>query len=468
MRQTLIAVLVGSLVLSGCASLAPDYQRPAAPVAAEWPQGDAYAAGTVNDSPASAIDWQAFFVSPALKELIGLALENNRDLRVASLNIEKARAQYQIQRADLFPTINATASGTNQKTPAALSGTGQAVVSHQYTAGLGFSAYELDFFGRVRSLKDQALYQFLATEEARRSAQISLVAEVATAYLTLSADTERFRLAQETLASQEISFSLTKRKFELGSASELDLRQAQTSVESAKSDVARYTSQVALDRNALVLLVGGPLPESVLATADMSELSQLAALPDAVPATVLQRRPDVLQSERLLQSANANIGAARAAFFPSITLTASGGVASNQLSELFKSNTGAWSFIPQVKLPIFDGGVTRANLKVAEVDRDIALAQYEKAVQTAFREVSDALAEYGTQGAQLAAQESLVDATAISYRLSRARFNSGVDSYLAVQDAQRSLYAAQQGLITVRLNSLATRVTLYKVLGGGA
>jgi multidrug efflux system outer membrane protein len=275
-------------------------------------------------------------------------------------------------------------------------------------------------------------------------------------------------LAQETLASQEISFSLTKRKFELGSASELDLRQAQTSVESAKSDVARYTSQVALDRNALVLLVGGPLPESVLATAGMSELSQLAALPDAVPATVLQRRPDVLQSERLLQSANANIGAARAAFFPSITLTASGGVASNQLSELFKSNTGAWSFIPQVKLPIFDGGVTRANLKVAEVDRDIALAQYEKAVQTAFREVSDALAEYGTQGAQLAAQESLVDATAISYRLSRARFNSGVDSYLAVQDAQRSLYAAQQGLITVRLNSLATRVTLYKVLGGGA
>ncbi|GAB2181156.1 AdeC/AdeK/OprM family multidrug efflux complex outer membrane factor [Denitratisoma sp. agr-D3] len=468
MNKTLIATALATLVLAGCGTLAPDYATPAAPIPAQWPQGAAYGKAMADEgSPVTDLTWDVFFTDPQLRRLIALALENNRDLRVASLNIEKARAQYQIQRADLFPSINATVGGTNQKTPASLSATGKELVSHQYNAGLGFASYELDFFGRIRSLKDQALYQFMATEEARRSAQISLVAEVANAYLTLAADSERLSIAQETLDSQRTSYDMTKRRFELGSASELDLRQAQTSVDSARGDVARYTSQVAQDHNALALLVGGTLPEDIEQITTLDRVSVLAKLPEGLPSSWLQRRPDVLQAERQLQAANANIGAARAAFFPSITLTASGGSASNQLSDLFKSGSGAWSFSPQLNLPIFNAGRNQANLKVAEVDKDISLAQYEKAVQTAFRETADALAQHGTLGEQLDAQRSLTEATEVSYRLSRARYNKGVDSYLVVLDSQRSYYAAQQNLITVRLAELSNQVTLYKVLGGG-
>jgi len=469
MNKTFLAAALATLVLAGCGTLAPDYATPAAPIPAQWPQGAAYGNGTAEEgSPVTDLSWDVFFTDQQLRRLIALALENNRDLRVASLNIEKARAQYQIQRADLFPSINATVGGTNQKTPASLSTTGKELVSHQYNAGLGFASYELDFFGRIRSLKDQALYQFMGTEEARRSAQISLVAEVANAYLTLSADSERLSIANETLSSQRTSYDMAKRRYELGSASELDLRQAQTSVDSARGDVARYTSQVAQDRNALALLVGGALPEDIEQIATLDRVSVLAKLPEGLPSSWLQRRPDVLQAERQLQAANANIGAARAAFFPSITLTASGGSASNQLSDLFKSGSGAWSFSPQIKLPIFDAGRNQASLKVAEVEKEISLAQYEKAVQTAFRETADALAQHGTLGEQLDAQRSLTEATEVSYRLSRARYNKGVDSYLVVLDSQRSHYAAQQNLITVRLAELSNQVTLYKVLGGGS
>ncbi|MRD71897.1 efflux transporter outer membrane subunit [Rhodocyclus tenuis] len=499
MRKTLLASLVAALTTSGCAVLVPDYATPAAPIPAQWPaqapsaanatdaatppqrvaaneasggeveaKGAASEATQVTAAPAASIGWESFFTDPQLRELIALALANNRDLRVAGLAIEKARAQYQIQRADLFPAIDASIAGTSQRTPASLSSTGQAAISRQYTAGLGFAAYELDFFGRISSLKEQALYLFMATEEARRSAQISLVAEVANAYLTLAADREHLALAAETLRSQNESYQLNLRRFELGVASELDVRQAQTSVESARADVARYTGQVSLDRNALALLVGSDFPPALVQTESLASVSAVAPIPEGIPSTQLQRRPDVLQAERQLQAANANIGAARAAFFPSITLTASGGNSSDQLSALFHDGSASWSFIPKISLPIFNAGRLSASLDVARVDQQIALAQYEKAVQTAFREVADALTQGVPLRQQTQAQQALVEASAASYRLSQARFERGVDSYLAVLDSQRTLYAAQQNLISVRLAGLTNQVTLYKALGGGA
>ncbi|WP_421886487.1 AdeC/AdeK/OprM family multidrug efflux complex outer membrane factor [Methylibium sp.] len=464
--------LLATAALAGCMNLAPTYERPAAPVATEWPQGEAYGepagAGSVA---ASDLAWREVFVDAPLQRTIELALSNNRNLRVAALNIEQARAQYQVQRADLFPTVAASGEAVHQRTPADLSQAGRAVTSHTYSAGIGFSTYELDLFGRVRNLNEQALQQFFATEEARRSTQISLVAEVANVYLTATADGELLRLARDTLASQESSYKLAQRSHELGVASALDLRQAQTSVEVARADVARYTRALAQDLNALALLVGAPLPADVrpggVQPEDLQWIDRLAELPAGLPSDVLQRRPDVLQAERQLQAANATIGAARAAFFPRISLTASAGVASSSLSDLFQGSARTWSFVPQVSLPIFDAGRNRANLEVTKTQRDIALAQYELAIQSAFREVADALAARGTFDEQLAAQQALVDATGETYRLSQARYRSGVDSYLAVLDAQRSLYAAQQSLITLRLSRSANLVTLYKVLGGG-
>ncbi|KQW69909.1 AdeC/AdeK/OprM family multidrug efflux complex outer membrane factor [Methylibium sp. Root1272] len=464
--------LLATAALAGCMNLAPTYERPAAPVATEWPQGEAYGepagAGSVA---ASDLAWREVFVDAPLQRTIELALSNNRNLRVAALNIEQARAQYQVQRADLFPTVAASGEAVHQRTPADLSQAGRAVTSHTYSAGIGFSTYELDLFGRVRNLNEQALQQFFATEEARRSTQISLVAEVANVYLTATADGELLRLARDTLASQESSYKLAQRSHELGVASALDLRQAQTSVEVARADVARYTRALAQDLNALALLVGAPLPADVrpggVQPEDLQWIDRLAELPAGLPSDVLQRRPDVLQAERQLQAANATIGAARAAFFPRISLTASAGVASSSLSDLFQGSARTWSFVPQVSLPIFDAGRNRANLEVSKTQRDIALAQYELAIQSAFREVADALAARGTFDEQLAAQQALVDATGETYRLSQARYRSGVDSYLAVLDAQRSLYAAQQSLITLRLSRSANLVTLYKVLGGG-
>jgi multidrug efflux system outer membrane protein len=469
LRGVTVALAIALLVLSGCASMAPKYTRPEAPVPSEWPGGAAYkeSAAKPGDQLAADIRWQEFFIDTQLQKLIALALDNNRDLRIAALNIERSRALYQIQRADLFPTVNASGSAVWARTPGVLSGTGEPITTHQFSVNLGFSSYELDFFGRVRSLKDQALEQFFATEEARRSMQISLAAEVASNYLTLAADKERLKIAQDTFESQQTSYNLIKRRFEAGASSELDLRQAQTSVDSARVDIARFTGQVAQDENALALVIGSPVPADLLP----SELSPLAALKElsaGLPSEVLQRRPDIMESEHLLKAANANIGAARAAFFPSITLTTSVGLSSDQLSGLFKGGARTWSFAPQITLPIFDAGRNLANLKVTEVDREIFLAQYEKAIQSAFREVADALAQHGTLGDQLEAQRSLTDATSASYRLSQARYEKGIASYLDVLDSQRSLYSAQQGLITVRLSRFTNLVTLYKVLGGGA
>lgn len=468
MKPLSIATMSAALCLlaSGC-SLDPTYERPSAPVPAMFAgAGDATPA-----RPVAELGWRDVFTDARLQQVIALALANNRDLRVAVLNVDEARAQYRVQRAALSPTVEAVGSGTSGRTPGDLSATGQPLVSHEYSTTLGFTSYELDLFGRVRSLKRQALETYLATEEARRSSHISLVAEVATAYLTLAADQDVLRLANDTLASQQDSYRLTQRRFDLGVDSTLTLRQAQTTVDSARVDVETYSSQVAQDNNALALLVGTPVPDDILPSAlpDDSELDSnvLAGIPPGLSSDLLQRRPDILEAERTLRAANANIGAARAAFFPRIGLTASAGTSSASLSGLFKGGSGSWNFAPQLSLPIFNAGSNRANLDIAKISRDINVAQYEKSIQTAFREVSDALAQRSTLARQLAAQQSLVDATADSYRLSKARYDHDVDSYLDVLDAQRSLYAARKNLISTRLSRFTNQVSFYKAMGGG-
>ena len=351
--------------------------------------------------------------------------------------------------------------------PADLAGSDDAETIHQYRADLGISAYELDLFGRVRSLSEQALEQYLATEQARRTVQLSLVAEVAANYLTLAADRERLALATETLANYQVSYDLTRSRFEAGVASALDLNQAKAAVEAARVEISRYTTFVAQDENTLNVVVGAPVPAELLPPALSETLTAMKDLPPGLPSDVLLRRPDILQAENQLKGYNANIGAARAAFFPRIILVSTVGTGSAELSGLFEDGSLVWSFAPRVTLPIFDAGRNQANLKVAEVDRDIAVARYEQAIQTAFREVADALARRGTIDEQLAAQQSLADATAESYRLSQARFDKGVDNYLAVLVSQRFFYGAQQSLISARLIRLDNQVTLYKVLGGG-
>lgn len=461
-----LSLTLGTLLcLSGCTTMAPQYSRPAPPVPTSW---EAKAAGTQTiQKTAADIPWQNFFVDPQLGKLIDLALKNNRDLRVAALNIERSRALYQIRSADRLPKFDLSAGAAYQRVPETVSGNGNASTTHTYSAGAGLVSYELDLFGRVQSLKDQALEQYLATEQAQRSVQIGLVAQVATTWLSLAADRERLRLAQHTLAGQRESFKLVKSRFDAGISSSLALNQAQTTVDTARLDIARYTTQAAQDVNALNLVVGSQVPEDLLPQALSESLTAMKEIAPGTTSEVLLRRPDILQAEGQLKSLNANIGAARAAFFPRITLVSSAGFGSNELSTLFSGDAFAWSILPRISFPIFDGGSNTANLKVAGVDRDIAVAQYEKAIQTAFREVADALAQSGTIDEQVAAQQSLTNATSESYKLSQARFDIGVDSYLTVLDSQRSLYGAQQNLIGARLTRLANLVTLYKVLGGG-
>ena len=462
--RTLSIVLAATL--TGACTMIPDYQRPAAPVPTTFPNA-APTGSPAAVPPADAIAWRDYFADARLREVIALTLANNRDLRVAALNIEKARAQYRIQRADLFPAIGATASQTVQRLPGDLASSRESGTSRQYSATVGLSAYELDFFGRVRSLNAEALETYLGTEEARRSAQNSLVAEVANAWLTRAADRERLALARSTFETRQQSHELTRRLFEAGAVSALDLHQAQTLLESARADAARYRSFVAQDENALALVVGAPLPAELLPDSLPDTASAVAELPAGVPSEVLTRRPDILQAERSLRAANANIGAARAAFFPSISLTAAAGTASSTLGGLFDGGSGIWSFMPQIRIPIFEAGRLKANLDVAEVQRDINVAQYEKAIQGAFREVADALAERATLTEQLDARRALVDATAAGFRLSEARYKGGVDSFLGLLDAQRTLYGAELDLIGVRLSAAANDVALYKALGGG-
>lgn len=467
-----LAAVLCACLLAGCANLAPTYVRPQAPLPGNWPQaGSIVPAATPAAAPAD-IAWREFITDARLRQVVDVSLQNNRDLRVAVLNIEQARALHRIERAALLPEVGGAAAGSRQRSPATSGAGGQGSTTTSYRVELGLSGYELDFFGRVRNLSDAALESFFAVEENRRSTQISLVAEIAGAWLTLAADTDRLQLARETLKSQQDSYELTRRRRELGGASGVALAQAQTTVDSARVDVARFTSQVAQDRNALELLAGGPLPDELLpaplaAVEGDSPASLLVDVPAGLPAEVLQRRPDVLAAERLLRAANADIGAARAAFFPSITLTASAGTQSRSLPDLFGGGSGAWSFMPQINLPIFDAGRRRADLQMTEAQQAIEVAHYEKTLQVAFREVADALAERGTLAERLAAQQSLTEATRRSYTLSDALFKNGASSYLDVLDAQRSLYAARQTSITLRLSEQANRITLYKVLGGG-
>ncbi|MBZ8138659.1 multidrug transporter [Rubrivivax gelatinosus] len=448
--------LVAAAVLAGCGTLAPDYQRPAAPVAEAFPDTAAPAAGAVA---AADLPWQQFFRDERLKALVGIALANNRDLRVAVLNIEQARAQYRVQRADLFPTVGVGVSGDRVSTDTSIKST--------YQAGLAVSSYELDLFGRVRSLKDAALASYLATEEARKSVQISLIASVASGYLALQADDELLRVTRETLATRAESLKLTQLRFDVGASSQLDLRQSQSLYEAARATQAQLVRQRAQDENALVLLLGQPIPADLPAGLALTEQSALPELPAGLPSQVLVRRPDVLQAEQQLISANAQIGAARAAFFPQITLTATAGSASSELSGLFKSGSTGWTFAPQLLLPIFDAGRNRANLDSANAGRDIAVAQYEKALQSAFREVADALAGRATLGEQLAALQAQVRAEQGRFELADLRYRNGAASYLDVLDAQRSLFSAQQSEVQVRALHAQNLVALYRVLGGG-
>ncbi len=407
------------------------------------------------------IGWREFFSDPELEQLIELALENNRDLRVAVLNVERARALYRIQRADRLPSLNATATMSRTGGNAAF------VQGQTYRAELGVAAYELDLFGRVRNLTQAQLRTYLAQEEAARSAQLSLVAEVANAWLTLQADRELQRIAEAALGNREEELALTEKRFELGAASRLEENQARIELETARADLWQFTGQVAQDINALRLLTGTPLQQELPSGPVNMQVNGLGVLPPAMPSEVLLRRPDVKQAEFTLQAANANIGAARAAFFPSITLTGSVGTASNELSDLFTSGTDIWSFIPQVNLPIFQGGRLRGNLDASKAERDIALAEYERSIQSAFREVADALAFSRTLAEQSAAREALLEAAENADELSRRRYEAGSDSYLVRLDSQRTLYSAQQALVSTQLAQQANRVNLYKVLGGG-
>jgi len=467
MNRQLLFLLLGIVLFVGGCTLAPKYTQPKAPIPTQWPRGAAYkdtraipGATTVPE-----LKWKDFFVDKRLQEIIETALKNNLDLRLAALNIERARALYGIQRARLLPVVNAAGAGSKQRVPADLSTTGESMTMEQYGVNLGIASWEIDFFGRIRSLKDRALEEYLATEQARRSAQIALVAEVARVYLTLAADRSNLELAQSTLESQQANYRLIKRRLELGLATELDLRQAQTRVDAALRDIPRFTQYAAQDRNALNLLAGSPVPGQLLPV-DLHSVSPFKGISPGLSSEVLLNRPDIVAAEHQLKGAYAFIGAARAAFFPRISLTAALGTASADLSGLFKSGSGVWNFAPQVVLPIFDARVWAA-LRVSKADQKIVLTQYEKAIQTAFREVADSLAVQGTINEQVSAQQSLVNATEETYRLSNKRYENGIDSYLNVLVAQQSLYAQQQVLIDLHLVRLASQVKLYAVLGGG-
>lgn len=455
-RARLWAGLASVVLLAGC-SMMPAYERPAAPVAATFPGQTAESAAPAGELPA----WSDFFVDAKLRELMGLALQNNRDLRMAVLNIGQVRAQYQIRRADQFPTLNLAASGNRQ--PASDGG-----ISSSYSVGLAMNGWEIDFFGRVASLKEAALAQYLASEEARKAAQTSLLASVASTWLSLQASEELLLLTRRTLATREDSLRLTKLRFEQGAASALDLRQAESLAAAARGTLAQQQRQRALDLNALTLLLGQTPPDRLLPGAGAAApLALFREVPEGLPSELLTRRHDIRQAEQQLIAANANIGAARAAFFPRIALTASVGTASSDLSGLFKDGSWGFTLAPQALLPIFDAGRNQAALDAAQLSRDIAVAQYEKAIQTAFREVSDALAGRATLVEQLGAQQVQATAEAERFRLADLRYRNGVASYLDVLDAQRSLFATQLALTQTRLAQQQNQVTLYKALGGG-
>ena len=470
-RLSLVAPLAAATMLTGCIDLAPAYHRPAEPIPASFPTGPAYPPATNATQPV--VGWRDFFSDPKLKAVIEQALANNRDLRVAVANIAAARAQYRVQRAALFPTISAQGAATLAAEPASVveggaPGAGKGVFDeHIYTLTAGTSAYQVDLFGKIRDLTRAQQDRYFATRAARDATQISLVSEVAADYLTLGADRSLLAIAQDTFKSSSESLTVTQQRLSAGVATGLDVSQAQTLAQQARFDVARLTTQVAQDRNALDLVVGAPVTDDLLPTGVGDATVVLERLPAAVNSGVLLERPDVLEAEDQLRAANTNIGAARAAFFPDIELTASGGLASIALSALFRGSAGAWSFAPTITQTLFDAGANRGNLDLAKAQRDAGVATYEKTVQTAFREVADALAQRGTIDEELAAQQALTDASDNAFQLSSARYQRGVDTYLNVLVAQRTLYAARQTLVASQLARQTNLVTLYTALGGG-
>ncbi|WP_294282952.1 efflux transporter outer membrane subunit [uncultured Sphingomonas sp.] len=498
MTRKIVLALLGASALTGC-NLAPKYVRPEGAVPAALPQGGVYPAAATDAPDVSKIGWQTFFTDDRLRKTIALGLENNRDLRVAAANVLQARAQYRIQRADLVPSTTVSGSGTytNNIFGGASAGAGAgagsgagagagagtgggvgagaggaAVGSNSsnlefYSVNAGFSAFELDLFGRVRNLNRAALEQYFASEEAQRAARISLIAEIATAWATLGSDQDQLRISQETLKAFEQSLELTRAQFRIGVASELEARQAETSYQSARNDIAVLKTRVAQDKNALDLLVGTPVTADLLPQGLGNGDAALQVLPAGLSSEVLLRRPDVLQAEHQLIAQNANIGAARAALFPRISLTATLGTISTALSGLFAGGSFTYTGAPSVSLPLFDGGRLRGNVDYARASQQAAVSTYEKTVQTAFREVADALAQRGTIDEQIAAQTARVGAANVALRISDARYRAGVESFLNTLDSQRSAYAAQQQLVTTRLTRISNLVELYRSLGGG-
>ncbi|MBT00450.1 MAG: multidrug transporter [Oceanospirillaceae bacterium] len=456
-RMTTLAAAIA--LVSGC-SMMPDYQRPEVTAISQW------SSPTSTQLAAADTGWKNVIEDPALEQVIALALEQNKDLRAALLNVQRYQAQYQIQRAALLPEVGADGSSTRQRVPETLSGASDASISSQYGVTLGVSSYELDLFGRVSSLEEAALQRYLAQEATLRSTQISLVAGVTNAYLTWVADREQLNLARETLQIESENRDLVQQRYDLGVASELELAQAHAAYEDAEVMRSRYQRLTEVDRNALTLLIGQPLPEDWSPASELAAVS-IAGVEPGLPSDLLQQRPDLIAAERQLQAANAAIGAAKAAYFPSIRLTANAGTLSSEFSDLFDANSGTWLFSPSINLPLFTGGRLDAELETAEVDRDLAVNSYQKAVQTAFTEVADALSNRAGFANQLDSQKRALEAYQRYYDIADQRYRNGIDSMLTRLDAQRNLVASRQAAINARLSLLQAEVDLYRALGGG-
>ena len=462
--KKIVLGVAAAAALSAC-SMAPKYAQPQVETG-HFPA----VSGSLNPTgqvAATRLGWQDYFADARLQTLIALALENNRDLRVAALNVEAVRAQYAIARADRLPALGATGTGNKGRVAQDLSATGQSYITESYTAGLGIAAFELDLFGRVKSLSDNALNQYFAQTQNRDAAQISLIATVAKAYFAERSAQERMDLAARVLKSREQSKKLTDLKFKSGVISAIDVRVAETQIETARADYAVAEQARTQARTALALLIGQPLPDNLPAGASLDAQFVNAELPVGLPSEILYQRPDVRAAEFALKGANANIGAARAAFFPRITLTGSIGSGSTELSGLFTGGNSTWSFMPQISLPIFTWGQNKANLDLATVRKNIAVAQYEQTVQAAFKDVADALSARGTLQRQYQAQQNSARAQADRYRLVNMRFSHGISSSLELLDAERDSYSAQQALLATRQTLLENRADVYKVLGGG-
>lgn len=457
-----LSSLTAALLLAGC-SMAPVYERPVAPIPTQW----APSSGAKEQSSASALDWESFVTDAELRKMIASAVENNRDLRQTLLNIEVARAQYRVQRADRLPGVGLQADGSRQRTPADLSTAGVATTQSTYQVGLGVTSFELDLFGRVRNLSEAALQQYLAVEHTAQAARISLVAEVIQAYLTRDGAQRRLQLTQKTLESRQSSLNLVQQRRQAGAATALDYQEALGLREQAQAEMERIERESRQAENALRLLVGDQEQAANFQTETRQGTLLIQDIAAGAPSELIERRPDILAAEHELRARNADIGAARAAFFPRISLTGMFGSSSSELSGLFESGSRAWSFAPQLVLPIFDGGRNRANMDIASVRKDIAIAKYEGAIQSAFRDVSDALAATDTLRREEVSRLALARSSEEASRLSEARYRGGVDSHLRYLEAQRSSFVNQMTYIEVSTQRQMALVNLFKALGGG-